>query len=97
MYCFICVDQTVGYRMALAALNVAYEMTEYPWEGPRPTTTSVNINEDGTKTVLMTFEDGVFTYTPVENSGFYACALTDDIECDNTPGSWTLVKEIFTI
>ncbi len=81
--------------MAIAALNIVYGLTEYPWEGPRPISTNTELNGDGTKTITISFTDGSFTYTPVENSGFYACALADDVECDNTGGSWTLVSNIF--
>lgn len=80
--------------MAIAALNNIYGLTEYPLEGPRPVSTSTQLNCDGTKTVFMSFTDIPFTYTPIENSGFYACALADDVVCDNTVGSWTLVSAV---
>ncbi len=78
--------------MAIAALNIVYGLAEYPWEGPRPISTSTVLNGDGTKTITISFTDVPFTYIPTENSGFYACALADDVQCDHTNGSWTLVR-----
>lgn len=83
--------------MAVAALNKVYGIDKYPLIGPRPIKNSTKTNGNGTKDVKIVFTDGTFTYKPIENSGFYACTLSSDMECDNKRGSWTLVSLISCI
>jgi sialate O-acetylesterase len=81
--------QTVGSRLAIAGLNVAYGLTEYPTNGPFPS--SVDFVNSGTEFSADITYDQEFAYNPAENSGFYVCSQAGGFDQCRQGNSWTLL------
>jgi len=61
--------QVVGHRLAVAGMNVAYGVKEFPSQGP--VASSVNIQEDSG--VFRLSYDQEFVYSDTELTGFFMC------------------------
>lgn len=78
--------QLVSERLAIAGLNIAYGMTEFPANGPFPKHIDFSLHTDG---FLVDIEfDQPFTWNPIESEGFYVCCSPTFEECDSTNGAW---------
>jgi len=80
--------QIVAQRLAIAGLNVAYGMEEYPTSGPFP----VDLKEDG-GVVTFVYDQDLFMYD-AEISGFYYCPESP-VKCDegSTVDLWAEVPK----
>ena len=82
--------QIVGERLAIAGLNVAYGMAEYPQFGPF-LNGIYHVEDLGDSVAIGIFYGPNLKYNPVDNSGFYYCAV-DYQTCDDIENGWSLVS-----
>ena len=69
--------QLVSKRLAMAGLNVAYDMTSYPTNGPYPVAWNfARIGDDLIQVDIL--YDKAFMWNPVESEGFYVCCLDEE-------------------
>ena len=69
--------QLVSKRLATAGVNVAYNLTSYPTNGPYPETWNfARIGDDLIQVDIL--YDKAFTWNPVESEGFYVCCLDEE-------------------
>merc|ERR1712223_856335 len=78
--------QLSSKRLAVAALNVAYGMTDYPTNGPFPQLWNFAQVENGYQVDIM--YDKPFIWDVVESEGFYICCLDSIDECNNIDAAW---------
>ena len=81
--------QLVSGRLASAGLNVAYDMTSYPTNGPFPEAWNFAQLEDAIQVDILYDQD--FEWNPVESEGFYTCCLDSIEDCNNRNGAWEKV------
>ena len=84
--------QLVSGRLAVAGLNVAYGMNDFPTNGPFPDFWFFNQVEDGIQVGILYDQD--FKWNPVESEGFYTCCLNSIDDCNNRNGAWDKVLAI---
>ena len=65
-------------RLAVAGLNVAYGMNEFPINGPYPKAWNFVPLPHGIHVDIS--YDMPFTWNPVESEGFYSCCLFNIIQ-----------------
>lgn len=83
--------QIIGERLSYAAANIAYNMTEYPINGPF--IENLNFLQNHYELIF----DQPFTYNNAEISGFYVCCNSTAI-CDTDKGDWIrLPKQAVTV
>ncbi len=84
----------MGYRLAVAGMNVAYgDSSTYPLGGPFPTSLTFSTYDDDNTYVVDIAFDADFSYDfGAENSGFYSCEQADFADCDAIAGAWNLVS-----
>ena len=61
--------QLPAWRLAVAALRVAYNMTQCPTRGPHPA--EIRITDTAEITAEITYDQKSISYRPGENSGLY--------------------------
>merc|ERR1719270_2395870 len=83
--------QLTSKRLAVAGLNVAYGMTDYPTNGPYPEVWNIVQLEDGIQVDIL--YDKPFKWNVVESEGFYACCLASVYDCNTRNGAWDKLKE----
>ena len=84
--------QLPSKRLASAGLNVAYNLKDWPTNGPFPETITFNqIDESIQVDVLM---DQDFTYSDAETNGFSYCCSNDLDACNAQNGQWMKVDEV---
>ena len=81
--------QLVSGRLAVAGLNVAYGMTDYPTNGPFPEVWNFAQLDDAIQVDILYDQD--FKWNPVESDGFYSCCLYSIEDCNNKNGAWEKV------
>ena len=84
--------QLVSGRLAVAGLNVAYGMNDYPTNGPFPDVWNFAQLEDAIQVDILYDQD--FKWNPVESEGFYSCCLDSIEDCNNRNGAWEKVLSI---
>ena len=82
--------QLVSKRLAIAGLNVAYGMLEYPTNGPFPEVWNVVPFGDGLVQVNILYNK-TFVWNPIETNGFSVCCLETINDCNNRNGAWKKV------
>ena len=82
--------QLVSKRLAIAGLNVAYGMLEYPTNGPFPEVWNVIPLGNGLVQVDILYEK-TFMWNPIETNGFSICCLETISDCNNRNGAWKKV------
>ena len=85
--------QLVSKRLAIAGLNVAYGMLEYPTNGPFPEVWNVIPFGNGLVQVDILY-DKTFIWNAIETNGFSVCCLETISDCNNRNGAWTKVHSI---
>ena len=86
-------NQTVGERLAIAGLNVAYGRTEFPTNGPFLKSVTAKARADGSISAVVRFDQS-FSYSPQEGkSGFYYCEEEDPTSCDDEAEFWMEVRK----
>ena len=66
--------QLTAYRLAVAGLSIAYQMSQFPSRGPFPTEIKfIDMNDDGNIYIEVTYDEDPISYIPEENSGFFYC------------------------
>ena len=81
--------QLSSKRLAVAGLNVAYDMTDYPSNGPFPEAWNFAQLSGGTQVDIL--YDQSFTWNPVESEGFYTCCLDSIEDCNSKGQTWEKV------
>ena len=87
--------QLTSKRLATAGLNVAYNMREFPSNGPFPLAWNFEPLENGTQISIV--YDQEFDWNPTENEGFYVCCNRNTEVCNNLSGNaggWQRVRLI---
>ena len=84
--------QLPSKRLATAGLNVAYGLSGFPANGPRPATINFNTFEDGIQVDLVYDQD--FTWNDSETNGFSYCCEADLIECNAKSGKWQDIENV---
>ena len=82
--------QLSSKRLALAGLNVAYGMSDYPTNGPFPQLWNFAQVENGYQVDIM--YDKPFIWDVVESEGFYICCLDSIDECNSIDAAWEKVQ-----
>jgi hypothetical protein len=78
--------QLTSKRLAIAALKVAYEKTEFPTNGPFPK--SIQFTPAGPVSIVAEIVyDKQMIFDVKEFAGFYFCCQADYLTCDDT-NSW---------
>ena len=85
--------QLTSGRLAIAGLNVAYDMTEYPANGPFPETWNFAQLETGIQVDIS--YDKTFTWNPIETEGFSFCCMDSITDCNSRIGAWVKVCIVF--
>ena len=85
--------QLPSERLAYAGLNVAYNMNEYPTNGPFPVVWNFALLENEIQVDIL--YDKTFTWNPKETEGFYICCLKPIVRCNNRDGAWEKVNKDF--
>ena len=81
--------QLASKRLAIAGLNVAYGMSQYPTNGPFPLT--INFAQlDGGYQVDIEYDQD-FSWNPTESEAFYFCCQNSYEECNNVNTAWRKV------
>jgi len=83
--------QLVSGRLAVAGLNVAYGMNDFPTNGPFPDVWNFAQLEDAIQVDILYDQD--FKWNPVESEGFYSCCLDSIEDCNNRNGAWDKLPE----
>ena len=87
--------QLVSGRLAVAGLNVAYGMNDFPTNGPFPDFWFFNQVEDAIQVGILYDQD--FKWNPVESEGFYSCCLDSIEDCNNKNGAWEKVQALLRL
>ena len=82
--------QLVSKRLAIAGLNVAYGISEYPTNGPFPIAWNFVFFENHVQVDIL--YDKTFIWNPVETEGFSVCCLKTTSDCNNRNGAWRKVN-----
>ena len=88
--------QLASRRLATAGLNVAYNLTSYPTNGPYPVAWNF-ASLGGLFIQVDILYDKTFTWNPVESEGFYACYVDGAIPvnpmgyCNRRMDTWKKV------
>ena len=70
--------QLTTKRLAVAGLNVAYGLTDYPTNGPYPEVWNFVELEDEIQVDIL--YDKTFHWNVLESEGFYVCCLDSDFD-----------------
>ena len=81
--------QLTSQRLALAGLNIAYGMTDYPTNGPFPESWNFVWLENGIQVDIL--YDKKFTWNVVESESFYVCLLGTAYYCNSLTSAWVKV------
>ena len=84
--------QLTTKRLAVAGLNVAYGLTDYPTNGPYPEVWNFVELEDEIQVDIL--YDKTFNWNVLESEGFYVCCLDsqfDDIIIEACANAWVKV------
>ena len=90
--------QLSSKRLAVAGLNLAYGMKEYPLKGPFPLEWNFAQLSGGTEVNIL--YDQPFVWKPLESEGFYVCTLDSMEDCNSKGSAWqkvTYMSPIFII
>ena len=82
--------QLSSKRLAVAGLNVAYEMQEFPNNGPFPEAWNFVQLSGGYQVDIL--YDQPIAWNPLESEGFYVCCLDSIEDCNNQESAWEKVK-----
>lgn len=82
--------QLTSKRLATAGLNVAYQMENFPSNGPYPQVWNFATLEDGIQVDIE--YDLPFVWNPSESEGFYVCCQSSMELCNNMNGGWERVS-----
>ena len=86
--------QIPSRRLAIAGLNTAYQLYEYPVNGPEPILFDFNKLSDGIQ-IDITYDQS-FVWNTTETEGFYICTEKDVSKCntkqEHGPGKWQKVN-----
>ena len=72
--------QLTSQRLAIAGLNVAYGLKEYPNNGPFPQTWNIAETQNGYQVDIL--YDQSFKWNPTESEGFHVCCLGSAADCN---------------
>jgi len=84
--------QIAAERLAIAGLNVAYGLPEFPSNGPFPAEVILAISKEMQAVVTVIF-DADITYNDVEISGFYYCEEDIDACDEGTDTKWVEIPK----
>ena len=84
--------QLTSQRLAIAGLNVAYELDSYPSNGPFPETVDITPLENGYQVDIL--YDQAFHWNVTESEGFYICTMASVAECNSQ--HWEKVNYVLT-
>ena len=90
--------QLSSKRLAVAGLNLAYGMKEFPFKGPFPLEWNFAQLSGGTEVNIL--YDQPFVWKPLESEGFYVCTLDSIEDCNSKGSQWekvTYISPIFII
>ena len=92
--------QLASKRLAIAGLNVAYDLTSYPTNGPYPVAWNFARIDQGRLIQVDILYDKPFTWDPVESDGFYICCLDQErpqdpmFYCNSRIDTWKKVRHL---
>ena len=82
-------------RLAYAGLNIAYGLTDFPTNGPFPTTIDQEKLPDGIQISIS--YDQEFTWNSSETQGFYICTQPDFETCINQAGMFQKISSSVSV